>query len=68
MFTVGPKHARDHDPRCSLSGVRNRPQGIMEKGLIVYQFRNVIGSRGHTPLGTPEGPQVETIFLVAQHT
>ena len=30
-FTVGSVYTRDHGPRCSIAGVRNRPQGIYEE-------------------------------------
>jgi len=45
MFTVGPVHARDHDPECSVAGVRNQPQGLQEVGFIVCPFRNITGDR-----------------------
>ena len=47
MFTVGPVHAQDHDPGCSVAGVQNLPQGVQEVRFIVCPFRNI--TRGREP-------------------
>jgi len=41
--TVGPVHARDHGPGCSIAGVQNQPQGVQEIGLIVCSVRDITG-------------------------
>jgi len=33
MFIVGSVHTRDNDLGCSVAGVRNRPRGVVKKGL-----------------------------------
>ena len=45
MFTVGPVHARDYDPGCSIAGVRSQPQSLQKVGLMLCSFRNVTGGR-----------------------
>ena len=45
IFTVGLVHARDHGPGYSVAGLRNRPRGVNEKGLIICPFRTVTGGR-----------------------
>ena len=51
MFTVGPMHARDRDPKCFVAGARNQPQGIQE-GLIGRPFQDgTKKEEASTPLG-----------------
>ena len=51
MFTVGPVHARDHGPGCTIVGVWNRPQGL-QKGLIGWPYQDGTKKEGASaPLG-----------------
>jgi len=67
MFTMGPVHARDHDPGCFIAGVWNQPQDLYEVGLILCPFRNVI--RGSKPALSSDTwrPSADSKVLVAQH-
>jgi len=62
MFTVGPVHTRDHDPGCSVTGVRNLSQGDQE-GLIECPFQVGAKKEGaNTPLGHLEALRSDRKF------
>ena len=62
MFTVGPVHARDHGPGCSIAGIWNRPQGLQE-GLIGCPFQDGTSKEGaSTPLGRLEALKSDRKF------
>jgi len=63
MFIMGPMHTRDHDPGCSVAGLRNQPWGPGRGRVLLYAHagrRSHLGAR--TRRGTSEASQVESKF------
>ena len=62
MFTVGPVHAWDHGPGCSIAGVWNQPQGLQE-GLIGCPHQDGTKMEGASaPLGHLEALRSDEKF------
>jgi len=60
MFIVGPVHARDHDPGCSVAGVGTGREAYWRVLLCSLSGTSKMGAS--SPRETPEGPQVEPRF------